>query len=121
MASGVSAAQLAEPARAALPDPNRATNREAKNGQETEKGSGVESKEDAQWRPVLGLPCELTVELALPDFTVADFLKLRPGSVIAAHWRLAQDVPLRLNGRLIGWVEFDISNNNLAVRLTELA
>ena len=120
MASGVSAAQLAEPARGALPDPNRSTNREAKNG-ETQGDGGSETEDDAQWRPVLGLPCELTVDLALPEFTVADFLKLRPASVIAAHWRLAKDVPLRLNGKQIGWVEFEISNNKLAVRLTELA
>jgi len=118
MASGVRTAQLTEP--------GRTTNREA-NGREPENGgteiaaAETESEEDARWRPVLGLPCELTVDLGLPDFTVADFLKLRPGSVIAASWRLAQDVPLRLNGRLIGWVEFEISGNNLAVRLTELA
>jgi flagellar motor switch/type III secretory pathway protein FliN len=83
--------------------------------------SGAENEEDERWRPVLGLPCELTVELALPEFTVADFLKLGRASVIDAHWRLGRDVPLRLNGALIGWVEFEVSGNHLAVRLTELA
>jgi len=127
VASGISAAQLPEPGRAALPAGGRIATPEAKPSRETENPGGAETEtetdteEDGRWRPVLGMPCELTVDLALPDFTVADFLKLRPASVIAAHWRLAQDVPLRLNGRLIGWVEFEVSGINLAVRLTELA
>ncbi len=50
-----------------------------------------------------------------------DLLKLRAGSVIDAHWRVGQDVPLRLNATLIGWSEFEVVSGNLAVRLTELA
>lgn len=80
-----------------------------------------DSEDDARWRPVLGLPCELTVELSLPGFKIADLLRLRAGSVIAAHWRVGQDVPLRLNGTLIGWSEFEVVSDHLAVRLTELA
>jgi flagellar motor switch/type III secretory pathway protein FliN len=86
-----------------------------------EPGSKPEVEEDARWRPVLGLPCELTVELPLPDFKIADLLSLRAGAVIEARWRVGQDVPLRLNGTLIGWSEFEVVGRNLAVRLTELA
>jgi flagellar motor switch/type III secretory pathway protein FliN len=77
--------------------------------------------EEARWRPVLALPCELVVELPLPNFKVSDFLKLQAGSVIATEWRITRDVPLRANGTLIAWGEFDGSGNRLAVRLTELA
>lgn len=82
---------------------------------------GFEGEEDARWKPVLGLPCELMVDLPLPGFTVADLLKLRPGSVIDAHWRVGHDVPLALNGTLIGWIEFEVVGDNLGVRITELA
>jgi len=84
-------------------------------------GTASEAEEEARWRPVLGLPCDLAVDLPLPGFTIADLLKLRTGSVINAHWRLGRDVPLRLNGKLIGWSEFEVVGNSLAVRLTELA
>ena len=84
-------------------------------------GLASEPKEEARWRPVLDLPCDLAVDLPLPGFTIADLLKLRTGSVINAHWRLGRDVPLRLNGKLIGWSEFEVVGNSLAVRLTELA
>jgi flagellar motor switch/type III secretory pathway protein FliN len=86
-----------------------------------EIATGENNAEDVPWRPTLGLPCKITVDLPLPDFKVSDFLKLRPASVIDAHWRLGRDVPLHLNGTLIGWVEFEVVGNNLAVRLTELA
>jgi flagellar motor switch/type III secretory pathway protein FliN len=76
---------------------------------------------EARWRPLLRLPCELTVDLPLPHFTVADFLALRPGSVVGTNWGLARDIPLRINGTLIGWAEFEGAGNRLAVRLTELA
>jgi flagellar motor switch/type III secretory pathway protein FliN len=75
--------------------------------------------EEERWLPALVLPCELTVELPLPDFKVSDFLKLRRAAVFDARWRVGRDVPLRLNGTPIGWVEFEVSGNNLAVRLTE--
>jgi len=77
--------------------------------------------DEAKWRPLLGLACDLTVDLPLPDFRVADFLKLHSGSVISTRWRLTRDVPLRANGVLIAWVEFERSGTKLALRLTELA
>jgi flagellar motor switch/type III secretory pathway protein FliN len=81
---------------------------------------GHETADDRRWKPVLELPCEFMVNLPLPGFKIADLLKLRPGSVVKAHWRVGQDVPLQLNGTLIGWGEFEVMGNRLAVRLTEL-
>jgi flagellar motor switch/type III secretory pathway protein FliN len=80
-----------------------------------------EDEDDARWKRALELPCDLLVDLPLPNFTIADLLKLRPGSVIDADWHVGRDVPLRLNGTLIGWIEFEVIGENLAVRLTELA
>jgi len=87
---------------------------------EKAKGAEEAGDEDPRWRPVLRLPCELTVELPLPDFKVSDLLQLQAGLVIPTRWRLTHDVPLRVNGTLIGWGEFEAAGNRLAVRLTEL-
>jgi len=94
---------------------------EKREGERREGQKREGQKEEARWQPVLGLPCQLVVELPLPSFRVGDFLRLRAGSVIGTGWRLAHDVPLRVNGTLIGWGEFDGSGSRLAVRLTELA
>jgi flagellar motor switch/type III secretory pathway protein FliN len=77
--------------------------------------------DQARWRPVLGLACQISVDLPMAHFTVADFLDLKPGSVIATDWRLTRDVPLRVNGTLIAWVEFEGSGGRLGVRITEIA
>ena len=88
---------------------------------ERPRGAAETEDEDLRWQPVLELPCLLTVDLPLPAFRVADFLRLQRGSVIATQWRVTRDVPLRVNGTLIAWAEFEGSGNRMAVRLTELA
>jgi flagellar motor switch/type III secretory pathway protein FliN len=88
-----------------------------------ETGHEAQSPDDAEsrWRPALHLPCELTVDLALHGVTARDFLSLRPGVVMSTRWRSTRDVPLRVNGILIGWGELEAGANCLAARLTELA
>jgi len=83
--------------------------------------TGNDGGEDGHWSSVLELPGEFIVDLPVPGFTIGDLLKLRPGALINAQWRVGQDAPLRLNGTLIGWGEFEVMGKNLAVRLTELA
>ncbi len=80
-----------------------------------------QSEEETRWKPVLDLSCEVLVALPLPDFTIGDLLQLRAGSLIDSHWRVGHDVPLRLNGTLIGWSELEVLGDRLAVRFTELA
>jgi len=77
--------------------------------------------EDPRWQPVMRLPCRLTVELPIPLFRVSDFLALGTGSVVGTRWNIARDVPLRINGTLLGWGELEGTGNRLAVRLTEIA
>ena len=67
------------------------------------------------------LPCSLTVEVPVPGFTIADLLKMSAGTVIASGCGAMSDVPLRVNGQLIAWTEFDVVEDRLAVRITELA
>ena len=73
------------------------------------------------WARVESLPCLLTVEIPVPGFTVADLVHLERGRIIATRWTVGQDVPLRVNRELIAWSEFEIVQDRLAVRLTELA
>jgi flagellar motor switch protein FliN len=74
-----------------------------------------------RWLRVEPLPCLLIIEISVPGFTVADLVRLVPGRIIATRWTVGQDVPLRVNGELIAWSEFEVVQNRLAVRLTELA
>ena len=73
------------------------------------------------WARVENLPCLLTVEIPVPGFTVADLVHLTQGKVITTRWIVGQDVPMRINGELIAWCEFEVVQDHLAIRLTELA
>jgi flagellar motor switch protein FliN len=74
-----------------------------------------------RWTSVGPLPCLLTIEIPIPGFTVGDLVRLERGRIVATRWTVGQDVPLRVNGELIAWSEFEVVQNRLAVRLTELA
>lgn len=73
------------------------------------------------WGDCVQLPATVTVDLWIQRFTVQDLLGLRPRAVINTRWQKGQDVPLRVNGQLIGWAEFEVAGDRLAVRITRLA
>ena len=77
--------------------------------------------DEGRWQPVMGLPCTLSVDIELPHFRVRDFLAVRIGSVVQTQWSLGRDVPLWVNGALIGWGELESIGTRLAVRVTEVA
>jgi flagellar motor switch/type III secretory pathway protein FliN len=65
------------------------------------------------------LPCTLTLELPVVNFTIADLLALKEGSIVETASHHTSDVPLRVNQLLIGWTEFEAVGDRLAVRITE--
>lgn len=77
--------------------------------------------EDARWKKVEGLPCNVSVAVRVPGFTVKDLLALRVQSVIRSELPITASPPLRVNGETIGWCDFEVLGNQLAVRLTGLA
>jgi flagellar motor switch/type III secretory pathway protein FliN len=67
------------------------------------------------------LPCELTLEIPVARFTIGELLTLRRGTIVETACHHTNDIPLRVNGQLIGWTEFEVVGDRLAVRITELA
>src|SRR5579863_3465570 len=65
------------------------------------------------------LPCILTLEVPVVRFTIADLLALKEGSIVETACHHTSDVPLRANQLLIGWTEFEVVEDRLAVRITE--
>jgi flagellar motor switch/type III secretory pathway protein FliN len=70
----------------------------------------------AQW-----LPCRLVLETLVIDFTVASLMRLEPGAVVETKAQHNEDLPLLVNGQLVGTVKFDVTREKLAVRLTSIA
>jgi flagellar motor switch/type III secretory pathway protein FliN len=67
------------------------------------------------------LPCLLSLEVPIARFTIGDLLKLTKGSVVESSCHHTSDVPLRVNQMLIGWTEFEVIGDRLAVRITDQA
>jgi flagellar motor switch/type III secretory pathway protein FliN len=67
------------------------------------------------------LPCTLSLDLPVVRFTIGDLLTLTKGSVVETACHHTSDVPLRVNQLLIGWTEFEVIGDRLAVRITDQA
>jgi flagellar motor switch protein FliN/FliY len=67
------------------------------------------------------LPCTLALDLPVVNFTVGDLLSLTHGSIVETAYHQSSDLPLRVNGQLVGWTEFEVVGERLAVRLTDLS
>ncbi|MGA8939638.1 MAG: FliM/FliN family flagellar motor C-terminal domain-containing protein [Acidobacteriaceae bacterium] len=67
------------------------------------------------------LPCTLSVDVPVVQFTIGDLLRLTEGSIVETACHQTSDVPLRVNRLLIGWTEFEVIGDRLAVRITDQA
>jgi flagellar motor switch/type III secretory pathway protein FliN len=67
------------------------------------------------------LPCTLALDLPVVKFTVGDLLSLTNGSIVETAYHQSSDLPLRVNGQLVGSTEFEVVGERLAVRLTDLS
>jgi flagellar motor switch/type III secretory pathway protein FliN len=72
------------------------------------------------WEQAEVIPCVLSVDVRLRTFSVRDLLRIEPGSIVESKNLNGADVPVFVNARLIGWAEFEVVGQRLAVRLTEL-
>jgi len=70
---------------------------------------------DAGW-----LNCTISVDLSLTKFTVRDLLRLDVGAILETKNADGADVPVTVNSQLIGWAEFEIVGQRVAVRMTEV-
>ncbi len=67
------------------------------------------------------LPCTLALDIPIVRFTVRHLLSLGVGSIVETAYHQSSDLPLRVNGQLVGWTEFEVVGERLAVRLTDLS
>jgi flagellar motor switch/type III secretory pathway protein FliN len=84
--------------------------------QQADKFNEREFGEALHW-----LPCSLALDIPVIEFTVYDLLHLTRGSIVETAYHQSSDLPLRVNGQLVGWTEFEVVGERLAVRLTDLS
>jgi flagellar motor switch/type III secretory pathway protein FliN len=88
----------------------------AKSAPVAEKHTEIDPCEFLPW-----LPCTLALDIPVIRFSVRDLLSLANGSIVETAYHQSSDLPLRVNGQLVGWTEFEVVGERLAVRLTDLS
>ena len=87
-------------------------------GQTTTAGAATEP---ACWQELLRAWGTVSVELAITGFAVRDLYRITPGTLVETAVLEAAAVPVRVNGQLIAFGEFQLVGDRLAVRIAEIA
>ncbi len=72
------------------------------------------------WPLLSRLPMTLNVRISLNRLKVSDLLNLEKGQILESHWPQTSDVPLAVGEVRVGWSEFEVSGQQIGVRLTQL-
>jgi flagellar motor switch protein FliN/FliY len=78
-------------------------------------------EEHRAWPMIGRLPVMLAVNIPLRRFKVCHLLSLRPGQTIASTWPVTEDVPLKVGALQICCGEFEVLEQQMALRITSLA
>jgi flagellar motor switch/type III secretory pathway protein FliN len=70
---------------------------------------------------LLHIPTSVSVEVPIVALTVRDLFRLEKGSILSTSQPTGANVPLRVGGRLIAWGEFQVVDDQLSLRIAELA
>jgi flagellar motor switch protein FliN/FliY len=73
------------------------------------------------WPMISRMPATLEVSVPLRRFKVCDLLNLACGQTIESAWAETEDVPLKTGALQLCWGEFEVVEQNMALRLTRLA
>jgi flagellar motor switch protein FliM len=80
----------------------------------------AEAEEDPRDTRLDRLPMQLDVTVKVQSFRVQDLLAMEAGTVLETVHEHTQDVPVRSGGALLVWAEFEVLDQQLAVRVTRL-
>jgi flagellar motor switch protein FliM len=72
------------------------------------------------WPLLSQLPMTLNVRITLNRLKVSDLLSLEKGQILESSWSQTSDVPLAIGEVRLGWSEFEVSGQQIGVRLTQL-
>jgi flagellar motor switch/type III secretory pathway protein FliN len=80
-----------------------------------------EMEQHPAWPMISRLPVMLAVSVPMSGFRVTELLNLRTGQTIMSGWAVTEDVPLKVGPLQVGWGEFEVVEQQMALRLTRLA
>jgi flagellar motor switch/type III secretory pathway protein FliN len=77
-------------------------------------------EEHSSWGVLAHLRVTIRAEVTLNRFKVRDLLALKEGQVFESLSPATEDVPLMVGEMQLGWSEFEVQEQRIALRLTRL-
>lgn len=77
-------------------------------------------EEHSAWPVLSRLAITMTAEIPLRRFRIQDLLGLAEGQVFESVSSNTEDVPLRVGDVQLGWTEFEVVDQRIALRVTRL-
>ena len=78
-------------------------------------------EEHPEWPLLSRIPMRLIAGIPLPNFRVKDLVGLKAGQLVGSNWPSTDDVPLKIGSVQLSWSEFEVVEQQMAIRLTRLA
>jgi flagellar motor switch protein FliM len=78
-------------------------------------------EEHPSWEMLSQMRLTMRAEISLNRFRVRDLLSLEEGQVFESLSPDTEDVPLKIGRVQLGWSEFEVVEQRMALRLTRLA
>jgi flagellar motor switch/type III secretory pathway protein FliN len=77
-------------------------------------------EEHPSWETLAQLRTSIRAGVALSGFTVRDLLAMKEGQVFESVSPATEDVPVKIGQVQVGWSEFEVLGQTMALRLTRL-
>lgn len=77
-------------------------------------------EEHPAWPVLSRLPITVAAKISLGQFNVRDLLGMAEGQVFESAVSDTEDVPLEVGNVQLGWTEFEVVEQRIALRLTRL-
>ena len=77
-------------------------------------------EEHPSWETLAQLHVTMRAAVALDSFRVRDLLAMKEGQVFESLSPATEDVPVRVGQVQLGWSEFEVQEQRMALRLTRL-
>jgi flagellar motor switch protein FliN/FliY len=77
-------------------------------------------EEHPSWETLAQLRVTMRAGVALDRFRVRDLLAMKEGQVFESMSPATEDVPVRFGQTQLGWSEFEVLDQRMALRLTRL-
>ncbi len=79
----------------------------------------VESSRE-EWGEIVLVPVKLTAAIAFKNLKLRELCELQAGTVLATAHAAGLAIPVSVAGTFIGWAEFQVVGERLALRIADL-